>query len=219
MIAKPKIAIPDHIPFFGSSLSAHLACRLLTTFIKDSHYIDRTHSSLVPLRQCAGRFSLLSRACLPVLIGGYIVPGASHQAVTSFACPGRERLMEQPVLSVHISSCKTEIHATFRSHSGLHPRARSPEGMPPRDSVYANLQPTPLKIVYRFGIPGELYKKCSVERSGKDANMLFRYGRKSAMRCPQRRPTTCLKCASKLNKAAPCSRALAAIHRSFAGIG
>jgi len=33
--------------------------------------------------------------------GGYIVPRASHRAVTSSACPGRERLMEQPVSSSH----------------------------------------------------------------------------------------------------------------------
>jgi hypothetical protein len=33
------------------------------------------------------------------LIGGYIVPRASHGAVTGSACLGRERLMEQPVSS------------------------------------------------------------------------------------------------------------------------
>jgi hypothetical protein len=49
------------------------------------------------------------------LPGGYVVPKASHQAVASFACLGRERLMEQPVSS-RITSCKTETQATFRSH-------------------------------------------------------------------------------------------------------
>src|SRR3954465_3414543 len=48
--------------------------------------------------------------------GGYVVPEASHRAVTSPACPGRERLMEQPVSSGHTRSCETETHATCRSH-------------------------------------------------------------------------------------------------------
>lgn len=48
--------------------------------------------------------------------GGYVVPEASHRAVTGSACPGRERLMEQPVSSGHTCSCETETHATCRSH-------------------------------------------------------------------------------------------------------
>jgi hypothetical protein len=45
------------------------------------------------------------RPCLTARLtgypGGYIVPRASHRAVASSACPGRERLMEQPVSSSH----------------------------------------------------------------------------------------------------------------------
>src|SRR3954469_13928061 len=51
--------------------------------------------------------------------GGYVVPEASHRAVTSPACPGRERLMEQPVSSGHTRSCETETHATCRSHDDV----------------------------------------------------------------------------------------------------
>ena len=50
------------------------------------------------------------------LSGGYVVPRASHRAVAGSACPGRERLMEQPVLSGHTLSSETETQATFRSH-------------------------------------------------------------------------------------------------------
>src|SRR6267142_723066 len=49
-------------------------------------------------------------------LGGYIVPRASHRAVTGSACLGRERLMEQPVSSGEKPSCETETQATFRSH-------------------------------------------------------------------------------------------------------
>jgi hypothetical protein len=51
--------------------------------------------------------------------GGYVVPEASDRAVTGSACPGRERLMEQPVSSSHNSSCETETHATCRSHKDV----------------------------------------------------------------------------------------------------
>jgi len=51
--------------------------------------------------------------------GGYVVPEASHRAVTSPACPGRERLMEQPVSSGHTRSCEIETHATCRSHEDV----------------------------------------------------------------------------------------------------
>ena len=78
----------------------------VTTFIKDLHLLIVPTQSLAPLRHCAGRFSFPSQGRLPIFIGGYIVPRASHQAVTSFACPGRERLMEQPVLSVILSPVK-----------------------------------------------------------------------------------------------------------------
>src|ERR1039458_2481783 len=52
------------------------------------------------------------------ILGGYIVPRASHRAVANSACLGRERLMEQPVSSGHYS-CKTETQATYRSHKNI----------------------------------------------------------------------------------------------------
>src|ERR1022692_3551456 len=52
------------------------------------------------------------------ILGGYIVPRASHRVVASSACLGRKRLMEQPVSSDHYS-CKTETQATYRSHKHL----------------------------------------------------------------------------------------------------
>src|SRR5665213_2220221 len=51
--------------------------------------------------------------------GGYVVPRTSHRAITGSACPGRERLMEQPVSSGHTCSCETETHATFRSYENV----------------------------------------------------------------------------------------------------
>jgi hypothetical protein len=51
--------------------------------------------------------------------GGYVVPRASHRAVTGSTCLGRERLMEQPVSSGQTSSCETETHAIFRSHEDV----------------------------------------------------------------------------------------------------
>src|SRR5208283_1630 len=47
-------------------------------------YVGRTHSSLAPLRPHAGRFRFASRLRVPIL-GGYIVPRASHRAVTGSA--------------------------------------------------------------------------------------------------------------------------------------
>ena len=44
-------------------------------------------------------------------------------------------------------------------------------------------------------------------------------GRKSSSFCPQRSPSICAKCASRVSSPAPCSIALAAIHKSLVGIG
>ena len=55
------------------------------------------------------------------MYGGYFVPGASHQAVASFACPGRERLMEQPVSSGLLRSVKQRIKRLCRSHRAAKP--------------------------------------------------------------------------------------------------
>jgi len=54
--------------------------------------------------------SISSRTDVPGFPGGYIVAGASDRAVTGSACPGRERLKEQPVLSLCnlLSISKTE---------------------------------------------------------------------------------------------------------------
>jgi len=60
--------------------------------------------------------SALPRGSAYRITGGYVVPEASYRAVTGSACPGRERLMEQPVSSGHTCSCETETHATCRSH-------------------------------------------------------------------------------------------------------
>ena len=50
-------------------------------------YVGRIRSSLAPLRLRAGRFRLVSRLGVPD-IRGYVVPRASHRAVTGSACPG-----------------------------------------------------------------------------------------------------------------------------------
>ena len=55
---------------------------------------------------------------------GCFVPGASHQAVASFACPGRERLMEQPVSSGLLRSVKQRIERLCRSHQAVKPDRR-----------------------------------------------------------------------------------------------
>ncbi len=96
------------------------ACQHVWLVTRDDVYrkftcVGRTRPSLAPLRLCAGRFHLASRFGVPVS-GGYVVPGASHRAVAGSACPGRERLMEQPVSSGHTFSSETETQATFRSH-------------------------------------------------------------------------------------------------------
>lgn len=50
--------------------------------------------------------SALPRGLAYRVTGGYVVPEASHRAVTSSACPSRERLMEQPVSSGHADPVK-----------------------------------------------------------------------------------------------------------------
>ena len=99
---------------FGSSLSAHLACQKFTTLIRSSHtLVVADHPLLLTAFVLADYIWPHDR--MYRLPGGYFAPRASHQAVASFACLGRERLMEQPVSS-RITSCKTETQATFRSH-------------------------------------------------------------------------------------------------------
>ena len=106
--------MPCRIPF-GSSLSARLACLTLRRFR------GRSHVLVVPIHPLLLSAFVLADSALPRgsayrLPGGYVVPRASHRAVASSACPGRERLMEQPVSSGHNYLRETEIHATCRSH-------------------------------------------------------------------------------------------------------
>ena len=106
--------MPCRIPF-GSSLSARLACLTLRRFR------GRSHVLVVPIHPLLLSAFVLADSALPHgsayrLPGGYVVPRASHRAVASSACPGRERLMEQPVSSGHNYLRETEIHATCRSH-------------------------------------------------------------------------------------------------------
>ena len=102
---------------FGSSLSAHLACQKFTTLIRSSHTLFVADHPLLLTAFVLADY-IWPHGCVYRLPGGYFVPRASHQAVASFACLGRERLMEQPVSS-RITSCKTETQATFRSHEDM----------------------------------------------------------------------------------------------------
>ena len=96
---------------FGSSLSAHLAC---STLIRSSHTLVVADHPLLLTAFVLADY-IWPRDRMHRSPGGYVVPRASHQAVASLACLGRERLMEQPVSS-RITSCKTETQSTFRSH-------------------------------------------------------------------------------------------------------
>lgn len=83
----------------------------ITTFIGSSHtLVVPAHPLLLSAFVLAD--SALLRGSAYRISGGYVVHRASHRAVTGSACPGRERLMEQPVSSGNISSCETETHAT-----------------------------------------------------------------------------------------------------------
>ena len=90
----------------------------ITTVIGSSHtLVVSAHPLLLSAFVLAD--SALPRGSAYRISGGYVVPRASHRAVTGSACPGRERLMEQPVSSGNISSCETETHATCRSHENV----------------------------------------------------------------------------------------------------
>lgn len=106
------------------------------------------------------------RPCLTARLtgypGGYIVPRASHRAVASSACPGRERLMEQPVSSSHFFLLKQRfmrlLVARFAS-SRL--RRLAPVGLPsfPRSARLtppARLPASGLRasLAVRFGTQG-----------------------------------------------------------------
>jgi hypothetical protein len=64
MMTHSQRAIPDRLPFWFKPISTFgLSC--ITTFNRGSRYVDRTRSSLAPLRLCAGRFHLPSRVGVP----------------------------------------------------------------------------------------------------------------------------------------------------------
>ena len=108
---------PHRLPFWFKPVSTFGLLKI-TTFIGSSHtLVVPAHPLLLSAFVLAD--SALPRGSAYRISGGYVVPRASHQAVTGFACPGRERLMEQPVSSGDISSCETETHATCRSHEDV----------------------------------------------------------------------------------------------------
>jgi hypothetical protein len=96
---------------------------LVTTFIRSSHMlVVSAHPLLLSAFVLAD--SAWPRGSAYRLSGGYVVPRASHRAVAGSACPGRERLMEQPVSSGHTFSSETETQATFRSHVNVQPNVQ-----------------------------------------------------------------------------------------------
>ena len=113
-MAQSSKTIPHRVPFWFKPAST-FGLFNLTTFIGSSHtLVVPTHPLLLSAFVLAD--SALPRGSAYRISGGYVVPRASHRAVTGSACPGRERLMEQPVSSGHVCPRETEKHATFRSH-------------------------------------------------------------------------------------------------------
>jgi hypothetical protein len=108
---------PHRLPFWFKPVSTFGLLKI-TTFIGSSHtLVVPAHPLLLSAFVLAD--SALPRGSAYRISGGYVVPRASHRAVTGSACLGRERLMEQPVSSGNTSSCETETHATFRSHEHM----------------------------------------------------------------------------------------------------
>lgn len=107
MVAQFSKTTPHRVPFWFKPLST-FGLSKITTFIEPAHPLLLSAFGLTD--------SALPRGSTYRISGGYVVPRASHRAVTGSACPGRERLMEQPVSSGNISSCEIETHATCRSH-------------------------------------------------------------------------------------------------------
>jgi hypothetical protein len=108
---------PHRVPFWFKPVSTFGLLKIPT-------FIGSSHTLVVPAHPLLLSAFVLADSALPRgsayrISGGYVVPRASHRAVTGFACPGRERLMEQPVSSGNISSCETETHATCRSHENI----------------------------------------------------------------------------------------------------
>jgi hypothetical protein len=117
MVAQYSKATPHREPFWFKPVSTFGLFKI-TTFIGSSLTL------VVPAHPLLLSALVLADSALPYgsayrISGGYVVPRASHRAVTGSACPGRERLMEQPVSSGHSFSCETETHATCRSHKDI----------------------------------------------------------------------------------------------------
>ena len=116
MVAQSSEATPDRTPFWFKPVSTFGLLKI-TTLIRGSHTLVVTdHPWLLTALVLAVR--AWPRGRTRRSLGGYVVSRASHQAVASFACLDRERLMEQPVSS-GFTSCKTETQATFRSHKHI----------------------------------------------------------------------------------------------------
>jgi hypothetical protein len=114
MVAQYSKTTPHRVPFWFKPVSTFGLLKL-TTFNGSSHtLVVSTHPLLLSAFVLAD--SALPRGLAYRISGGYVVPKASHRAVTGSACLGRERLMEQPVSSGHTFSCETETQATCRSH-------------------------------------------------------------------------------------------------------
>lgn len=114
MVVQSSRTTPHRVPFWFKPVSTFGLFKL-TTFIGSSHTL------VVPTHPLLLSAFVLADSALPHGLayrspGGYVVPRASHRAVAGSACPGRERLMEQPVSSGHAFSCETETQATCRSH-------------------------------------------------------------------------------------------------------
>ena len=117
MVAQYSKTTPHRVPFWFKPVSTFGLLKL-TTFSGSSHMlVVSTHPLLLSAFVLAD--SALPRGSAYRIPGGYVVPEASHRAVTNPACPARERLMEQPVSSGHTCTCETETHATCRSHDDV----------------------------------------------------------------------------------------------------
>src|ERR1035437_2481881 len=97
MVAQFSKTTPHRVPFWFKPVSTFGLFKL-TTFIGSSHTL------VVPAHPLLLSAFVLADSALPCgsayrISGGYVVPRTSHRAITGSACPGRERLMEQPVSS------------------------------------------------------------------------------------------------------------------------
>jgi hypothetical protein len=102
------------------------------------------------------------RPCLTARLtgypGGYIVPRASHRAVASSACPGRERLMEQPVSSSHFFLLKQRfmrlLVARYASSQAATAARLAPGGLPAPSRRSPGRWPSPLGYEALAGLSG-----------------------------------------------------------------